>query len=280
MTRKIKRRYSINKAIWYTMYGEITIYNIRQYWIEDTKFVKFVIKSWMITNMEIPKPFVPTLRYWFEGDPRLSVWTMSLCPRTKYVCPPPSLSSSLVAPLCQCLVSCISVFLCRNSCNNILARGDKIQPPRYMHVPSSLVHLAQPYTTSLGTHNMLFRVYVKYTIPYLQDPKIIQWTTSTYHLDGIFLECCLDLYGVNPRMRNHHCLVQPLSTLRHVGHTISPKFLNVNLEKKKFVTIHASLIITTSNQNLFVTYLPPLGMKPLFVLGLGCPLHDQAKAKI
>ena len=83
--------------------------------------------------------------------------------------PHPPLSSSLVAPLCQCLVSCISVFLCRNSCNNILARGDKIQPPRYMHVPSSLVHLAQPYTMSLGTHNLLLRVCVRFVGPYLQE---------------------------------------------------------------------------------------------------------------
>ena len=177
---------------------------------------------------------------------------------------PLPLSSSLVAPLCQCLVSCISVFLCRNSCNNILARGDKIQPPRYMHGPCSLVHLVQPYTTSLEPHNHLLRVCVRFVRPYLQDPKIIQWTTSTYHLDGIFLECCLDLYGVNPRMRNHHCLVQPLSTLRHVGCTTSPMSSNEQPGKKTSVNIHASHIITTINQNLFVTYLPSLRyMSPL-----------------
>ena len=174
MTRKIKRRYSINKAIWYTMYGEITIYNIRQYWIEDTKFVKFVIKSWMITNMEIPKPFVPTLRYWFEGDPRLSVWTMSLCPRTKYVCPPPSLSSSLVAALWQCHV--VSVPPCMFSFNIIFARADKTQP-RYVTNTCSLVNLSHIYTTSLGAHILLLRVCIRFVGPHLRN---YGWNTMNY----------------------------------------------------------------------------------------------------
>ena len=70
------------------------------------------------------------------------------------------------------------------------------------------------------------------------------------------------MYGVNSRRRNHHCLVQPLSTRKHIGCT-TPKSSSENPGNKSSVTIHASLIITTSYQNLFVTYLPSLGYMSL-----------------
>ena len=92
---------------------------------------------------------------------------------------PPPPSPSLVATLYQCHVSCASVFPCRISCDTILEICGKTQP-RYMHGPCSLVHLVQPYTTSLEPHNHLLRVCVRFVRPYLQEDR--DNTTNYIHI--------------------------------------------------------------------------------------------------
>ena len=79
----------------------------------------------------------------------------------------------------------------------------------------------------LGSHHLLFEYVLDMPDHLLQEDWDNTMRPNPHTIwRSIFLEWCNALYGFNPRTRNHQCLVQPFSNLRHVGCTTSPMSSN------------------------------------------------------
>ena len=115
----------------------------------------------------------------------------------------------------------------RISCDTILDGGGKTTTihARALFPCASLPTLYNEF----GNSQFVVGVCVRYVIPYLQEDRDNTMRPNPHNIwRSIFLEWCHRMYGVNPRTRNHHFLVQPLSTLKHVGCKTSPMSSNKN----------------------------------------------------
>ena len=129
----------------------------------------------------------------------------------------------------------------------------------YMTDTCSLVNLTHTYTTSFGAHNLLMWVCIRFDGSYLQ---YYRWDTMNYiHIpfggassSNDALHCMQSNRGWETTIAWSN--LSPPSTLSDVQ--LLCCLLTKILEPKHCLAYMHSLFMTTSNQNLFVTYLPSL----------------------